>query len=305
MAVSSPGWRALAAFVLLIVSAVGSAGTAQVFRTRVELVQVAATVTDKSGRLVTGLGRDDFTLFEDGVRQEIAVFSRDRLPVSLGVLVDISDSMLGRRMADARAALDRFVLDLLAREDEAFLLLFNHEPRLLAPWTLPPSSLAHRLDTVRPFGGTAIYDALVFAVPLLHSRQQQRCGFVIISDGADNSSDHKLHDAVRALVPTDAFVYAIAIDEPTGPAIARPFAPYALNDLTGPTGGYTEVIKDSAGLADATERIADELNHQYALAYMPNRQADAQYHTIRVRTRNPAFLVRSRRGYVDTPHRRR
>lgn len=280
-----------------------SASGGQVFRTSVELVQVAATVTDRDGRLITNLTRNDFTLHEDGVEQSIALLSRERMPVSLGVLVDVSDSMFGQRLADARGALDRFVLELLAREDEAFLMVFNHSPRLVAHWTFPPSGLAHKLDDVKPFGGTAIYDALFASIPMLQSRRHQRCGLVIVSDGEDNSSDHSLYDAVRALRPSDAFVYAIAINEPSGPAIARRFSPQALNDLTGPTGGYTEVIGVSADLREATERIANELNHQYMLAYMPSHPADGKYHSISVRVRSRPMIVRARRGYVDTPQR--
>jgi VWFA-related protein len=271
---------------------------AQVFRTQVQLVQVAATVTDRDGRLITNLGRDDFTISEDGVEQTVALLSRERLPVSLGILVDVSDSMYGQRIADARAAFDRFVND-LAQTDEAFLMVFNHEPRLIASWTFPPSGLSHQLDDARPSGGTALYDALVAALPLLSSRRYPRCGMVVVSDGEDNgTSDHTLYDAVRALGPSDAFVYAIAIDEP-GPL--RRYSPQALNDITGPTGGYTEVIKTSADLPRATERIANELNHQYMLAYVPNHPADGKYHSIRVRVRNGAYMVRARRGYVDAP----
>jgi Ca-activated chloride channel family protein len=287
---------------LLFASLVALAG-AQVFRTQIQLVQVTVTVTDKNGRLVTTLGRDDFTIREDGVDQPVALMSRDRLPVSLGILVDISDSMFGKRMADARGALDRFVLKLLAPEDEAFLMVFNHEPQLVAGWTFPPPGLAHKLDDVKPFGGTALYDTLVAAIPLFSSRRNQRCGLVIISDGSDTASDHSLYDAVRALVPTDAFVYAIAIDEPSGPAIARRFSPQALNDITGPTGGYTELIGTSADLSGATERIANELNHQYTLGYIPAHIADGKYHSIRVHVREEGYLVRARRGYVDTPGR--
>ena len=302
MAISSPRWPLLpAAAGLLLVAGFFTAGGTQTFRTEVQLVQVAATVTDHDGRLITSLGRDDFIVHEDGVEQTVRFATRERLPVSLGILVDVSDSMYGQRIADARAALDRFVLDLLAPADEAFLMVFNHGPRLVAPWTFPPRNLAHHLNDVKPFGGTAIYDALMASIPLLSTRRHQRCGMVIVSDGEDNSSDATLYDAVRALVPTDAFVYAIAIDEPSGPAIARKFSPQALNDITGPTGGYTEAIKTSADLPRATERIANELNHQYMLGYMPVHAPDGKYHSIRVRVRDGSYMVRARRGYVDTP----
>ncbi len=295
-------FRVMAAGGLIAGSMLVEAGHAQrVFRTEAQLVQVAVTVTDRDGRLITSLGRDDFIVHEDGIEQTVRLLTRERLPVSLGILVDVSDSMYGRRIADARTALDRFVLDLLASDDEAFLLVFNHAPRLIAPWTYPPRGLAHQLEDVKPFGGTAIYDALVAAIPQLSRRRHQRCGLVVISDGEDNSSDATLYDAVRALVPTDAFVYAIAIDEPSGPAIARRFSPQALHDITGPTGGYTEAIKTSAELPQATERIANELNHQYMLGYMPNHAPDGKYHSIRVRVRNAGYMVRARRGYVDTP----
>ncbi len=295
-------WMAVAAAVAFVSLRADGAG-GQVFRSQVELVQVAVTVTDRDGRLITNLNRDDFTVSEDSTPQQVALLSRERLPVSLGLLVDISDSMFGKRMEDARTALDRFVLDLLAPADEAFLMVFNHVPRLISGWTFPPRGLAHHLDDVKPFGGTAIYDAVSSAIPLLDSRRHPRCGLVIVSDGQDNSSDHTLYDAVRALVPTDAFVYAIAIDEPSGPAIARRFAPQALNDLTGPTGGYTEVIKVSDDLAAATERIANELNHQYMLGYVPSHGADGKYHSIRVRVKSGNYMVRARRGYVDVPGR--
>ncbi len=294
--------RWAAAALLLGVGIFFEDAAAQVFRSQVELVQVAVTVTDRDGRLITDLAREDFSVEEDSIKQAVAILSRERLPVSLGILIDISDSMFGKRIEDARAALDRFVLDLLAPADEAFLLVFNHAPRLIAPWTFPPRGLAHQLDTAKPFGGTAIYDALAASIPMLDTRRHQRCGLVVVSDGEDNSSDHTLYDTVRLLRRSDAFVYAIAIDEPSGPAIARRFSPQALNDITGPTGGYTELINVSADLPMATERIANELNHQYMLGYVPSHHADGKYHSIRVHVRNPSYIVRARRGYVDTPH---
>lgn len=274
----------------------------QVFKSGVDLVIVQATVKDRDGRLVTGLGIDDFRIYEDGIEQRVLQFTGERVPVSLGIAVDVSDSMFGVRIADARRAIDRFVLSLLDENDEAFLLVFNHMALVRAPWTRPPRGLAGRLDGVKPFGGTAIYDALIKAVPMFDKRRHERCGLLVISDGADTASDAHLQDALRRINYSDAFVYAIAIDAPSGPAINNRFSPDSLSEITSQSGGYTEVIRDSAELGAATERIASELNHQYTLAYAPSRQPDGQYHTIRVRTRNDQYVVRSRRGFT---HQRR
>jgi Ca-activated chloride channel homolog len=270
---------------------------AQVYRQGVDLVVVTATVTDKDGRPVLGLRREDFSVFEDGVEQPISQFTGERVPISLGILVDVSDSMFGERIADARKAIDRFVLDLLAPEDEAFLMVFNHAPELVQGWTLPPRELAGRLDKVKPFGGTALYDAVVRVGPMLNKRKHQRCGLVIVSDGEDTASDVRLQEALAALSRTDAFVYGIAIDAPTGPAINRHFSPDALREITGQNGGYTAVVHASPDLVEATERIANELNHQYTLGFAASHGADGRYHLLRVRAHDTSLWARSRRGY--------
>lgn len=291
--------RALLAFVLCL--AAGGFALAQVFHQGIDLVVVSATVCDKDGRPVLGLTRDAFSVFEDGVEQPIAQFTGERVPISLGILVDTSDSMFGARIADARMAIDRFVLELLQPEDEAFLMVFNHEPEMVKAWTQPPRDLAGRLQSVKPFGGTAIYDALIKSAPLLARRRHQRCGLVIVSDGEDTASDARLQDALAALTRTDAFVYAIAIDAPSGPAINRRFSPAALGEITSQNGGYTAVIHVTADLGDATERIATELNHQYTLGFAAPHGPDGKYHRLRVRTHDPLQLTRSRRGFYAMP----
>lgn len=275
----------------------GGALIGQVFHQGIDLVVVTATVTDKEGRPVVGLRREDFSVFEDGVEQPISQFTGERVPISLGILVDVSDSMFGDRIADARRAIDRFVLDLLEPEDEAFLMVFNHAPELVQGWTQPPRDLAGRLDKVKPFGGTALYDAVIRTAPVLNKRRHQRCGLVIISDGEDTASDVRLQEALAALIRTDAFVYAIAIDAPAGPAINRRFSPDALREITGQNGGYTAVIHATPDLLDATERIANELNHQYTLGFAAPHGADGKYHVLRVRTHDGAQFARSRRGF--------
>lgn len=278
-----------------------AAASAQVFRDGIDLVVVSTSVLDAGGRPVIGLGREDFSVFEDGVERQISQFTGERLPISLGILVDTSDSMVGDRMVEARRAIDRFVLELLRPDDEAFLMVFNHEPELVRGWTQPPKELAGRLDSVKPFGGTSLYDALIRTSTLLPRRRHQRCGLVIVSDGEDTSSDAKRQDALSALGKSDAFVYAIAIDAPGGYAINRRFSPDALREITGQNGGYTAVIGRTDALAEATERIATELNHQYTLGFVSPHGHDGKYHLLRVRTKDRTQVARARRGYLAVP----
>ena len=270
------------------------------FRGRVETIQVAVTVTNAQGRLVTGLTRNDFQIFEDGVEQRLTQFSDQRVPVSLGVLLDASDSMRGQPIVDARLAVERFVGELLMPVDEAFVATFNHQPRLAAPWTRPPSSLRNALAGVSPTGATAIYDALAETSRLFARRAHVRAAMVVISDGADTASERTLHQALDIVRRSDSLVYALAIDEPRGRTTTR-VNPEALREMTSLGGGYTEVVRTAADLGPATERIADELNKQYTLGYDNPRAADGTWRAIRVRLRDRALLTRARRGYVADP----
>ena len=268
------------------------------FRSGVDLVKVTATVRDADGRLVGDLVRDDFEIFEDGKPQLITQFDRGRVPLSLGIVLDISQSMYGRRMDDARFALRRFLVDLLEPTDEAFLLVFNHDPKLEAPWTLGPSRLHSRLETVRPYGATAIYDALTMALPMFADRTHNRAAIVLISDGADTASDATRGDVRQQIRRSEAFVYAVGIDAIERRPINDRVNERLLRSLTAESGGYAEVIHDSPELTPATERIAAELNHQYTLGYAPADPPDGRYHRIRVRVRQRDYVVRARHGYV-------
>lgn len=279
--------------------------TDDIFRSGIDLVQMSATVVDEDGRLVGDLRREDFEVFEDAERQTITHFTRDRVPLSVGVVLDVSQSMYGQRIDDARLALDRFVADLLDPEDEVFVIVFNHTPRVEVGWTLGPRQLRNRLDDIRPYGGTSIYDAMMEALPLFDVRQHQRAAVVLISDGSDTGSHSNVRDVRRLLRRSDAFVYAIAIDAPDTRPINDRVNPFALREMTSESGGYTEVVHDSPELGPATARIADELNHQYTLSYMSSRPADGSYRSIRLRVVGREYRVRTRRGYVAEPNRRR
>jgi VWFA-related protein len=273
---------------------------AQTFRGAVTTVEIPVTVTDSTGRLIMGLAKDDFEVYEDGDAQPVTFFSDKRTPVSVGVLLDVSDSMRGQPIVDARGAVDRFMADLLDPGDEGFIAAFNHMPRLLASWTAPPSKLAGRFDNEHPSGGTAIYDALFVATPLFQRRHMSRAALIVISDGADTASDHSLGEARETLRRSDAFVYAIAIDSTAEQRVSTRVNPEALREITGPSGGYTEVVKTFADIAPATQRIAEELNAQYTLGYAALRPQDGSWRSLRVRVKNHDYMARSRRGYFAT-----
>ena len=277
---------------------------AQVFRARVDLVQVTASVRDGDGRLVGDLTRDDFEVLEDGTVQPVTQFQHGRVPVSLGVVLDVSESMYGQRMSDAAFALDRFLIDLLRPTDEVFLVVFNHDPTLAAAWTKGPARLGGQLSETRPYGATAIYDAMGVALPMFRTRSHQRAAIILISDGSDTASDTDIADVRRQVRRSDAFVYAVAINAPKTRPLNDRVNPGALREITDESGGYTEVVHDSPDLVPATERIADELNHQYTIGYRPDHPPDDQYHRIRVRVRRAGeYVVHARRGYVAEPDR--
>jgi Ca-activated chloride channel family protein len=187
------------------------------FKTGVELINVTASVSDGSGRFVGGLDKDDFTIYEDGQRQEITHFSADRTPVSLGILLDTSDSMAGEKLQNAKAALNRFLFDLLDPQDEVFLYTFDDDPRLIQGWTSDRQALSRALNRIRTNGSTAMYDAIAEAIPLAAKGRHQKKAILLISDGNDTTSRTPLVDVKQLLRESEVIVYAIGIDGESRP----------------------------------------------------------------------------------------
>jgi len=275
------------------------------FQSAIEVTTIAATVFDKDGKIVAGLGRDAFEIFEDGERQRVTQFTNERVPIGLGVLLDISDSMYGERIQNARATVDRFLFGLLAPADQFFIVAFNHQVHVLTDWTSTPDVVRSALEGIKPWGATAVYDAVLRALPIIDRRSRQRAALLIISDGDDTASDATMREVRSALVRSDAFVYAIAIDPKDRRAINAKTNPEALREITNESGGRTEVVSTSEELTAAAARIAEELNNQYVLGYTSPKGADGKFHSIRVHALGGEYRVRARSGYVATPLDRR
>jgi Ca-activated chloride channel homolog len=295
------------ALVLVVVVFSGVAAVQQaapplpLFKSAIDLTTVTATVLDKDGALVTGLAREAFDVFEDGEPQLITQFTNERVPVSVCVLLDTSDSMYGRRIQDAREAVDQFVGTLMDRGDEFSILAFNHRQQWLTRWTNDPAVASRVMVSLRPFGSTALYDAILAALPAMSVRDRQRAAILMISDGADTASDRTLRDVRSALLRSDAFVYAIAIDPPDRRPINVSVNAAALSEITDQSGGRTRLVQTSGDLSVALAEIATELNSQYLIGYSSTRNADGKYHSIRVRVRGTDDRVRARNGYVAEP----
>jgi Ca-activated chloride channel family protein len=292
---------ALAAMAVVADGAPQEPRTNQVLRSGVDIVMVTATVFDADGRLAQGLPREAFEIFEDGEKQTISQFTNERVPVGLGLLLDTSDSMFGQRIVDARLVVERFLFELLDKSDESFVLAFNHYPHIISRWTSSADEVRDAMAALKPSGATAIYDAVIGALPMIARRRRERAALLVISDGADTASDASVSDVRKALLRSDAFVYAVALDPPNRRAINARVNESALAEITNQSGGRTEVVRDMDGLRTATSRIAEELNSQYVMAYASPRAKDGRYHSIRVRVAQPGYKVRARNGYVGMP----
>src|SRR6516162_1265065 len=158
------------------------------FKSGVELVNVTATVSDRDGRFVPGLTKDDFTVYEDGHQQDITQFSNERVPVSLGILLDTSGSMTPDKMSYAKAAIDRFVNQLLDDEDELFFADFNNRVHIDQEWTTNRRLISKAASRVEANGGTALYDSVARLLPVTARGMHQKKALLVITDGNDTDS---------------------------------------------------------------------------------------------------------------------
>ena len=182
------------------------------FKSGVDLINVTATVSDATGRFVSGLKQEDFLVFEDEQPVDVTHFSADRVPVSLGVALDTSGSMAGTKIQEAQDALNRFLYDLLQPQDEIFLYRFSNVPVLLQDWTSDRQQLSRALFRITPSGGTALYDTVAEALPLAQKGKYQKKALLLITDGNDTTSHTDVPTLKQEIHQSEILVYAIGID---------------------------------------------------------------------------------------------
>jgi Ca-activated chloride channel family protein len=259
------------------------------FRSGVNVVEVYAAVVDGSGAPVTGLGRGDFTILEDGTPQTISTFAEGDFPLSVALAIDRSFSMKAQLPGALSAA--RTFLGELRPADQSMIVAIGSEIETVAPLSTDRQAQLGALDALQPWGTTGLYDAIVLSIDAIQSATGRRA-LVLLSDGNDRYSRAAAADALDRARRADVMTYPIALGRARPPLFA---------DLAVLTGGRSFQPRDSAQLMTTMRAIASELRHQYLLGYTPSRPlggGDAQWRAITVRVNRAGVTVRARDGYL-------
>jgi len=269
-------------------------------RKDVDLVLVPVTITDLTGRLVRGLDKDNFQIFEGKHRQEIRHFSNEDTPVSVGIILDTSGSMHSK-LDRAREAVMEFCRTANPR-DEFFLITFSDAPLLAVDFTSHVEDLEGALIISRGKGHTALLDAVYLGLAKMREAEYERRALLIISDGGDNRSRYTANEIKPLLKESDVQLYAAGIYDRDVRTEEELRGPQLLGELAGLTGGRDFILDNVNQLPAMAQAISVALRSQYVLAYQPeNSPHDGKWHKIRVRLKIPhggTFLhISAKNGY--------
>jgi Ca-activated chloride channel family protein len=284
-------------------SATNASGKIKDIKVDVDLALVNVTVTDPFDRLVTGLEKENFHVFEDGVEQEIVNFSSEDVPISIGVIFDMSGSM-SDKVDKAREAAVQF-FHTANPLDEFFLVSFNDRAELTSPFTTSVDELQSRMMFTAAHGRTALLDAIYLGLSEMRGARNAKRALLIISDGGDNHSRYNESDIKSFLKEADCQLYAVGIFDPIdirGRTPEEMQGPSLLNELTEMSGGRVFPVENLNELPDIAAKIGMELRNQYVVAYRPsNANRDGTWRKIKVRLTPPRGLpplsVYAKTGY--------
>ena len=272
-------------------------------RVDVDLVLLNVTVTDPFNRLVTGLEAENFRVFEEKIEQELIHFSSEDVPISIGVIFDLSGSM-SNKVDKARLAAVQF-FKTANPQDEFCLVSFNDRAQLVSRFTNSVEDLQTRLMYTAAKGRTALLDAIYLGLSQMKGARNTKKALLIISDGADNHSRYNENDIKNFVREADVQLYGIGIYEPFGSRGRSPeemSGPALLSEVTEMTGGRTFSVINLNELPDIASKISMELRNQYVLGYRPsNRDRDGKWRKVQVKLRPPKGLpplnVYTKTGY--------
>ncbi len=269
----------------------------------VDLALVNVTVTDPYDRVVTGLELDNFRVFENNVEQEIQYFSSEDVPISIGVIFDLSGSMANKIGKAKEATLQFFKT--ANPQDEFFLVSFNDRAELISDFTSSADDQQSRLLSASGKGRTALLDAMYLGLSEMRTARNSKRALLIISDGGDNNSRYNEKDIKRLVREANTQLYSIGIFDPFGNRSRTPEelnGPSLLNEVTELSGGRAFSVENINELPDIATKIGSELRNQYILGYRPSDKShDARWRKIKIKLRAPRGLpplsVSAKTGY--------
>jgi Ca-activated chloride channel family protein len=266
----------------------------------VDLVLVPVTITDPMNRLVTGLEKPNFQLFEGNAAQEIRSFSSEDAPVSLGVIFDSSGSM-SSKMDRAKDAVVEF-FKTANPQDEFFMITFSDEPEEVTDFTSSVDEIQNKLVFAVPRRRTALLDAIYMGISKMRQAKYPKKALLIISDGGDNHSRYTENEIRSVVKEADVMIYAIGLYDRYASAEEERLGPQLLSDITELTGGRAFTIDNPNDLGDVATKIGVELRNQYVLGYRPSKIVrDGKWRKIKVKLLPPKGLpplrVYARTGY--------
>ncbi len=282
----------IAAAALVATCAVAAQEQVGQFSSRVQLVEVYATVTDARGELITGLGRDDFAVFENNQPEEVSAFAAGEFPLTVALGVDRSWSMAGDRLRLAKRAAQSFLKE-LKPNDRSMVVAISSEADVIAPLSTDRFTQTRAIDALDPWSTTALHDAIIATLDRLEP-EPGRQALIVFSDGADRYSKATAADVIARARRSNALVYPIAFGRER---------PALLAELSTVTGGRSFLLRDVKELEKTLATIARELRYQYLLGYAPRNPLEPgvrEWRSIRVMLKNatPGTRVRARDGYT-------
>jgi Ca-activated chloride channel family protein len=257
------------------------------FSSKVEAVRVDVLVT-RSGKPVRDLGPADFEVFDNGVRQQTDLVSFEQLPLNVVLTLDMSESVIGDRLAHLGAA-SRGLLDGLKKGDRAALVTFNSRVTLGADLTADWEAVRRALDQARPFGGTSVVDAC-FTGMLLGESDVGRSLVIVFSDGRDTTSWLAPESVLEIAKRSDVVVYAVSTGEDQKAEFLR--------TLSEQTGGRLFEIESTKDLGTIFRQVLEEFRQRYVVSYSPAGVQTAGWHTLTVRVKTRGAAVKARPGYL-------
>jgi VWFA-related protein len=258
-------------------------------RVETALALIPVAVTDSANRFVLGLQKEDFTLLEDGVEQNVAHFNGEDAPLSVGLVYDESGSM-NFKLRTSQSAVAEFLKTMNA-DDEAFLVEFSDSAKVTVGFTARTQEIANALSQAQPGGQTAMLDAIDAALREMKKAKNSRKAIVIISDGGDNHSHYTAAQIESLVREADVQIYAMGVFESMpiiGLTPEEVSGPRLLSEIATQTGGRAFAAAVTSDLPSVAARIAVELRNQYVLGYYPKNQTrDGKYRKVEVKLAQP------------------